>query len=96
MKGVFQISRGTGKNWIQLEKVLNKTKLQHGCPVNNRLSGRLTANAKRTTLFMCSVTTIKIIYAFYIWKSLPLSHLVPLVFLSQITFIRRLTYIIFV
>lgn len=30
--------------------------------------------AKRTSLFMCLVATIKIIYAFYTWKSRPLFH----------------------
>lgn len=37
---------------------------------------------QRTTIFMCSVATIGIIYAFYIWKSRPLCRPWSLVFLT--------------
>ena len=50
---------------------------------------------KRTTIFMCSVATIEIIYAFYIWKSRPLSRPWSLVFLPLNCFYSTTDLIIF-
>lgn len=44
----------------------------------NCTCGHISAGAKTYSLYLlCLVTTIKIIYAFYVWKYLPLSRSVP-------------------